>query len=91
MKHDEIVGFVGTSFGAVMTALQTNEVFQIIELILSIIALVITIAYTIWKWYRKASQDGKITADEVDELFDELHNIKEEKIDDKSKWQNSKK
>ena len=85
MKHDEVVGYIGSTFGGVMTYLQTNETLQIIQGILSIIAVLITIAYTIWKWYKKASKDGKITPDEVDELFDDLNEIKEEKLDDKSK------
>ena len=83
MKHDEVVGYLGSSFGAVMTALQTNETLQIIQGVLSIIALVLTIAYTIWKWYRKASQDGKITADEVDDLFEDLNNINKKEKDKK--------
>ena len=83
MKHDEVVGYLGSSFGAVMTALQTNETLQIIQGVLSIIALVLTISYTIWKWYRKASQDGKITADEVDDLFEDLNNINKKKKDKK--------
>ena len=83
MKHDEVVGYLGSSFGAVMTALQTNETLQIIQGVLSIIALVLTIAYTIWKWYRKASQDGKITADEVDDLFENLNNINKKEKDKK--------
>lgn len=85
MKHDEIVGWAGSTFGGVMTMLQTNETFQLIQAILSIVALIITILYTVWKWYRKASQDGKITKDEVDELFDDLDKIKEDNIDDKSR------
>lgn len=89
MKHDEIVGWAGSTFGGVMTMLQTNETFQLIQAILSIVALIITILYTVWKWYRKASQDGKITKDEVDELFDDLDKIKEDNIDDKSRKHNS--
>lgn len=85
MKHDEIVGWAGSTFGGIMTMLQTNETFQLIQAILSIVALIITILYTVWKWYRKASQDGKITKDEVDELFDDLDKIKEDNIDDKSR------
>lgn len=85
MKHDEIVGWAGSTFGGVMTMLQTNETFQLIQAILSIVALIITILYTVWKWYRKASQDGKITKDEVDELFDDLDKIKEGNIDDKNR------
>ena len=83
MKHDEVVGYLGSSFGAVMTALQTNETLQIIQGVLSIIALVLTIAYTIWKWYRKASQDGKITPDEIDDLFEDLNNINKKEKDKK--------
>lgn len=84
-KHDEIVGYIGSVFGGVMTVTQTNEIFQIIQAILTIVGLLITIAYTIWKWYKKASKDGKITVDEVDELFDELNKVKEESIDDKNR------
>ena len=91
MKHDEVVGYAGSTFGGIMTMLQTNETFQLIQAILSIIALIITILYTLWKWYRKASQDGKITKDEIDELFDNLNDIKEEQINDKSGKQSSKK
>lgn len=81
MKHDEIVGFGGTLFGTIMTAIQANEVLQIIQAILTVIGLLITIAYTIWKWYKKAKEDGKITDEEVDELMDDLKKVKEDKID----------
>lgn len=84
-KHDEIVGYIGSVFGGIMTATQTNEIFQIIQAILTIVGLLITIAYTIWKWYKNASKDGKITINEVDELFDELNKVKEESIDDKNR------
>lgn len=80
MKHDEIVGFAGSGISTVLTITQTNEVFQLIQLIFSILAFLVTIAYTFWKWYKKAKQDGKITPEEVEELFDNLkENIKEEK------------
>lgn len=81
MKHDEAVGFAGTIFGGVMTAIQANEVLQIIQAILTVIGLLVTIAYTIYKWYKRAKADGKITEDEVDELMDDLNNIKEDKKD----------
>lgn len=85
LKHDELIGYGGSVFGGIMTAIQANPTLQIIQAILTIIGLLISIAYTLWKWYRKASKDGKITADEVDELMDNLHNIKEETIDDKNR------
>ena len=81
MKHDEVVGFGGTIFGGVMTAIQANEVLQVIQAILTVLGLLITIAYTIWKWYKKAKADGKITQDEVDELMEDLNKVKEDKDD----------
>jgi len=83
MKHDEIVGFSGSLFGTIMTAIQANEVLRIIQAILTVIGLLITIAYTIWKWYKKAKADGKITEDEVDELMEDLNKTtkKEDKKD----------
>lgn len=78
MKHDEVVGFGGTIFGGVMTAIQANEVLQVIQAILTVIGLLITISYTIWKWYRKAKADGKIEEDEVDELMEDLNKVKED-------------
>lgn len=84
MKHDEIVGFGGTAFGTIMTAIQANEVLQIIQAILTVIGLLITISYTIWKWYRKAKEDGKIEPQEVDELMEDLNKLNTKKEDDKS-------
>lgn len=81
MKHDEAVGYFGTAFGTVMTALQANEVLQIIQAILTVLGLLVTISYTIWKWYKKAKADGKITQDEVDELMEDLNKVKEDKDD----------
>lgn len=79
MKHDEIVGFTGSGISTVLTITQTNEVFQTVQLIFSILAFLVTIAYTVWKWYKKAKQDGKITPEEVEELFENLkNNINEE-------------
>ena len=71
-KHDEIVGACGTVFGSVSTALQTNETLQIIQAGLTIIGLIVTISYTLWKWWKKASKDGKITIEEVEELMENL-------------------
>lgn len=56
------------------TALQTNQTLQIIQLIVSILASVVAISFTIWKWYKKASADGKITLEEIEELHEDIKN-----------------
>lgn len=86
MKHDEIVGWIGSGISTILTVAQTNEIFQLIQIILTSIAVLVSLAYTIWKWYRNAKKDGKITSNEVDELFDDINKViqyKEEEENDK--------
>lgn len=84
MKHDEIVGFIGTGVSTTLTILQANETFQNIQMVLSCICFVVTIAYTVWKWYKKATSKEspggeKVTKEEVNELFTNLaDNLKKE-------------
>lgn len=71
----------------VVTVAQTNEVFQTVQIIISCVAGALAIAYTIWKWWKKAtSKDSpggeKITKEEVGDLItdvkDEVSDIKDE-------------
>lgn len=88
MKHDEIIGFTASSISTVLTITQTKELFQTVQLVLSCLCFVITILYTVWKWYKNATKEDspggtKITVDEVENLFDNLkENIKEDEKDD---------
>lgn len=77
-------GIVFGSLGAletVVTISQTNEVFQTIQIIISALAGAVALAYTIWRWYKNAKKDGKITDDEVDDLFQQITKKEEEKDD----------
>ena len=68
----------GIVFGSIavletmVTVSQTNEVFQTIQIIISALAGAVALAYTIWRWYRNAKKDGKITEDEIDNLFEQI-------------------
>ena len=79
----------GLVFGSIavletmVTVSQTNEVFQTIQIIISALAGAVALAYTIWRWYRNAKKDGKITEDEVDDLFKQITNKNFKKV---SKW-----
>ena len=71
------VGAGGTIFEAVLAASQSNEILQAIQIILAIISFIITILYTIWKWYENATKDDsdggkKITKKEINELVDDV-------------------
>lgn len=89
MKHDEIVGFIGTGVSTVLTVSQSNETFQNVQIVLSCICFIVTIAYTVWKWYKSATSKNspggeKITKEEVNKLFDNLaENLKNEEENEK--------
>lgn len=68
MKNNDFLSWTGSAFGTILTALQTNEVFQYISLALTILSTLVAIAFTIYKWWKKANEDGKITPEEIDEL-----------------------
>ena len=68
-----IIGGVASGLSAVGTSIQTNEVLQIISLVLTIVGTLITfIVLPLLNWYIKAKKDGKITIDEVKEGVDTL-------------------
>ena len=54
------------------TIIQTNELFQLISLILTCVASAISIIYTFILWYKKAKEDGKITKEEIEELKEKI-------------------
>jgi len=64
------IDLIGLAATWTLTATQLNEVFQLVQLILSCIATLIIIVFTIWKWYKGTTADGKITADEIQDGID---------------------
>lgn len=72
MEKDGIVFGSIAVLETMVTVSQTNEVFQTIQIIISALAGAVALAYTIWRWYRNAKKDGKITPDEIDDLFEEI-------------------
>lgn len=80
MEKDGIVFGSIAALETMVTISQTNEVFQTIQIIISALAGAVALAYTIWRWYRNAKKDGKITEDEVDDLFEQI--TKKEDEDD---------
>lgn len=59
-------------FAIIFGVVQEELLLKYIQLTLGIIATCLSVAFTIWKWWKKASEDGKITKEEVDELIEDL-------------------
>ena len=51
-------------------AIQTDVVFQWIQLGLAIACSLVLLGYRLWKWYKEASKDGKIDKEEIKEGLD---------------------
>ena len=66
MKESISVG--GNVITYVLAAIQTNEVLQIIEFVMSAILTAVILGYRIWHWWQEAHKDGKITKEEIDDL-----------------------
>lgn len=67
-----ILGGSSTIATAGIAAIQVNEVYQWISLGISILIAIVSISYTCYKWYQKATADKKVTKEEIDELADSL-------------------
>ena len=66
----EHLDILGIGLQAIFTAIQTDEVLRRISFGFTLVSVILTIAYNIWRWYRKSKEDGKISMKEVDELGD---------------------
>lgn len=82
MNYKDILAWLGTIVGGTCTGISAatmDKIIVICNLIITIISMIISLSYTIWKWWKKAKEDGKITEDEVDELVDDIHQITNDK------------
>lgn len=68
--NDKVLDLSSITFQAMLTIAQTDEIFRIISLILTIISTIVVLARNIYNWYLKAKKDGKIDAKETKDLID---------------------
>ena len=64
----EHLDILGIGLQAIFTAFQTDEVLRWISFGFTLVSVILTIAYNIWRWWKKSKEDGKISMKEVDEL-----------------------
>lgn len=76
---DTRIDYVLDALAIALGLSQGQELLSYIQLGLGILATIVSIAFSIWKWWKKASADGKITSEEIKELSDDL----KDKLDDK--------
>ena len=81
MPNKELVGSViCTAVAGTSTAIQPDVIFQYVQIVLTIIATLITIILGLRAWWKDAKKDGKITKDEIEQgisiIKDGVENIK---------------
>lgn len=70
MKAECIGSTICTAAAATSTALQPNEVWQYIQMGITIIAGIISIILGLRAWWKDAKKDGKIDKEEVEDAID---------------------
>lgn len=78
MKPSSWLTLTGNAGIYVLAGIQTNEVFQIVELVLAILTSIVLLAYRLWCWYKEAKKDGKITTEEIKEAGEIIQNSLED-------------
>lgn len=87
MKNNDNAMYGLNLFAGIFTAIQTEHAFQIASLVLTCVATLLSICFTVWKWWKKAYADKKITSEELEELEKQLEG-KEKELQDKIKGEN---
>ena len=78
MSKNDIASAIAIAVQGISTALQTNEVFQYIQLGLTILSALVALIINIIVGYRKITADGKVTKEELDGfLGDTAKNVAE--------------
>lgn len=68
MNEHNGVSWVCSILTTLTGLMSTNEIFQIILTCLGILSAIISLAYNIYVWYKKAMSDKKLSAKEAKEL-----------------------
>ena len=56
LKMKESISIGGNVITYVLAAIQTNEVLQIIEFVMSVVLTLVILAYRVWQWWKEAKK-----------------------------------
>lgn len=71
MKDNNALSWVMSGI-TLITGLAAEDVVRLILLIVGLVSACVSLAFNIYCWWKKAKEDGKITADELKEGKDIL-------------------
>lgn len=70
---DNALGWIGSAV-TILTGTLSQDVMQVVLLVIGIISALFSLFVNIYTWWNKAKKDGKITAEEVEELKEIVDN-----------------
>lgn len=73
----EKISWFGNCGAAIFTIIQTNQIFQIVSLILTCIATLLSICITFYNLYKKI-KEGKLQASDLEKAKEEIEKLKNE-------------
>lgn len=71
--HEKPINYIASAVACITTALQSDEIFSYVSLALTILSIVVSLAFTIYRWYKVATDDGKIDKEEIDDLMKNIN------------------
>lgn len=73
----EKLSWLSNCGAAFFTIIQTNQIFQLISLILTCIAVFLSICITLYNLYKKL-KDGKLEVSDLEKAKEEIEKLKEQ-------------
>ena len=73
----EKISWIANGGGIFLTLIQTNQIFQIVSLILTCIATALSIGITLWGIIKKINE-GKLEVSDLEKAKEEIEKLKEE-------------
>lgn len=80
--REKPINYIASVVACITTAIQSNEIFSYVSLSLTILSIVVSLAFTIYRWYKVATTDGRIDNEEIDELMKNINEYVNEINDD---------
>lgn len=71
-SNNNIVSWAGSAICTAIACMNIGEIENIILLTIGILSGIVSLAFDIYLWYKKAHADKKITTDEVKNLKDTI-------------------
>ncbi len=71
--QEKPINYIASAVACITTSLQSNEIFSYVSLSLTILSIVVSLAFTIYRWYKVATDDGKINKEEIDDLMKNIN------------------